>query len=124
MSKTIAVIGLGLIGGSMALALKGFEDFEIVGVDVSEPTLRFAAEHGVGDRVTADAGEVVPQADVTILCLHPRGITRFIEEYKNQFKPGSLVTDVCGIKTAIMEAAKMLPPEVDFIAWRCGNSKE
>ena len=115
MSKTIAVIGLGLIGGSMALALKGFEDFEIVGVDVSEPTLRFAAEHGVGDRVTAEAGEVIPQADVTILCLHPRGITRFLEEYKNQFKPGSLVTDVCGIKTAIMEAAEVLPPEVDFI---------
>lgn len=115
MSKTIAVIGLGLIGGSMALALKGFEDFEIVGVDVSEPTLRFAAEHGVGDRVTAEAGEVIPQADVTILCLHPRGITRFLEEYKNQFKPGSLVTDVCGIKTAIMEAAAVLPPEVDFI---------
>ena len=115
MSKTIAVIGLGLIGGSMALALKGFEDFEIVGVDVSEPTLRFAAEHSVGDRVTAEAGEVIPQADVTILCLHPRGITRFLEEYKHQFKPGSLVTDVCGIKTAIMEAAEVLPPEVDFI---------
>ena len=115
MSKTIAVIGLGLIGCSMALALKGFEDFEIVGVDVSEPTLRFAAEHSVGDRVTAEAGEVIPQSDVTILCLHPRGITRFLEEYKNQFKPGSLVTDVCGIKTAIMEAAEVLPPEVDFI---------
>ncbi|MEQ2442683.1 prephenate dehydrogenase [Pseudoflavonifractor intestinihominis] len=115
MSKTIAVIGLGLIGGSMALALKGFEDFEIVGVDVSEPTLRFAAEHGVGDRITADAGEVVPQADMTILCLHPRGITRFLEEYKDRFKPGSLVTDVCGIKTAIMAAAEVLPPEVDFI---------
>ena len=115
MSKTIAVIGLGLIGGSMALALKGFEDFEIVGVDVSEPTLRFAAEHGVGDRVTAEAGEVIPQADVTILCLHPRGITRFLEEYKDRFKPGSLVTDVCGIKTAIMAAAEVLPPEVDFI---------
>ena len=115
MSKTIAVIGLGLIGGSMALALKGFEDFEIVGVDVSEPTLRFAAEHGVGDAVTADAGEVVPRADVTILCLHPRGITRFLEEYRDRFKPGSLVTDVCGIKTAIMAAAEVLPPEVDFI---------
>ena len=115
MSKTIAVSGLGLIGGSMALALKGFEDFEIVGVDVSEPTLRFAAEHGVGDRVTAEAGEVIPQADVTILCLHPRGITRFLAEYRDQFKPGSLVTDVCGIKTAIMEAAEVLPPEVDFI---------
>ena len=95
--------------------MKGFEDFEIVGVDVSEPTLRFAAEHGVGDRITADAGEVVPQADMTILCLHPRGITRFLEEYKDRFKPGSLVTDVCGIKTAIMAAAEVLPPEVDFI---------
>lgn len=115
MSKTIAVIGLGLIGGSMALALKGFEDFEIVGVDVSEPTLRFAAEHGVGDRVTADAREVIPQADLTILCLHPKGITRFLEDYWSLFKPGSLVTDVCGVKTSIMEAAEILPPEVDFI---------
>ena len=99
----------------MALALKGFEDFEIVGVDVSEPTLRFAAEHGVGDRVTADAREVIPQADLTILCLHPKGITRFLEDYWSLFKPGSLVTDVCGVKTSIMEAAEILPPEVDFI---------
>lgn len=47
--KRIVVVGLGLIGGSLALALKGFEGYEIVGVDVSQPTLRFAVEHGVGD---------------------------------------------------------------------------
>ena len=51
MKKTLVIVGLGLIGGSMALALKGFEDYEIVGVDVSQPTLRYASEHGVGDRV-------------------------------------------------------------------------
>ena len=50
MKQTMLIVGLGLIGGSLALALKGFEDFEIVGVDVSQPTLRYAAEHGVGDR--------------------------------------------------------------------------
>ena len=55
MKQTMLIVGLGLIGGSLALALKGFEDFEIVGVDVSQPTLRYAAEHGVGDRVTEDA---------------------------------------------------------------------
>ena len=49
MKQTMLIVGLGLIGGSLALALKGFEDFEIVGVDVSQPTLRYAAEHGVGD---------------------------------------------------------------------------
>ena len=55
MSKTIAIVGLGLIGGSMAMALQGFEDYEVVGVDVSQPTLRFAVENHVADRVTDDA---------------------------------------------------------------------
>ena len=113
--KTIVIVGLGLIGGSLALGLKGFEGYEIVGVDVSEPTLRFAREHGVGDRVTDDPDAVIPQADVTILALHPKGIVRYLEQFKDRFKPGSLVTDVCGVKTAVMEAAKCLPPEVDFI---------
>ncbi len=115
MSGTIAIIGLGLIGGSLALALKGFEEFEVLGVDVSEPTLRYARENGVGDAVTAEAMEVLPRADVTILCLHPQGIVRFLDEHRNHFKPGSLVTDVCGVKTAILAAATVLPPEVDFI---------
>lgn len=115
MPKTIAVVGLGLIGGSLALALKGFEDYEIVGVDVSQPTLRFAAEHGVGDSVTADALDVLPTADVTVLCLHPGGIVRFLSEHRAHFKPGSLVTDVCGVKTAVMEGAEVLPETVDFI---------
>ena len=115
MKKTILVVGLGLIGGSLAIGLKGFEDYEIVGCDVSQPTLRFAAEHGICDRLTEKAGDVVPQADMTLLCLHPQGILDFMKEYAGQFKTGSLVTDVCGVKTAIMEGAKVLPPEVDFI---------
>ncbi|MBU5435830.1 prephenate dehydrogenase [Pseudoflavonifractor sp. MSJ-37] len=114
--KRLVVVGLGLIGGSMAMALKGFEDLEIVGVDVSEPTLRFASEHGVGDFVTGDAASVIGGADVVMLALHPQGILRFLEEHKDHFKSGALVTDVCGIKTAIMDgAAKSLPPDVDFI---------
>ena len=44
MSRQIAVIGLGLIGGSIAMGLKEFEDFKRVGVDVSQPTLRYALE--------------------------------------------------------------------------------
>lgn len=113
--KRIAVVGLGLIGGSMALALKGFEGYEIVGVDVSQPTLRYAAEHGVGDWVTAEAGDVIPGADVVILALHPKGIVRFLEQFRDVFKPGALVTDVCGVKSSILKGAEVLPPQVDFI---------
>ena len=115
MKQQIVIVGLGLIGGSLAMALRGFEEFEIVGVDVSQPTLRFASEHGVADRVTADAGEVLPQADVVVLALHPNGIVQFLSEHRDHFKPGALVTDVCGVKTAVMEGARVLPETVDFI---------
>ena len=115
MKKTLAIIGLGLIGGSLAIALKGFEDYEIVGVDVSQPTLRYAAEHGVGDRVTEKAEEVLPQADVVALALHPQGILDFLAANRDRFKPGALVWDVCGVKTAILEGAQGLPDTVDFI---------
>lgn len=115
MKKSIVIVGLGLIGGSLALALKGFEDYEIVGVDVSQPTLRYAAEHGVGDRVTGDTDGVISRADVVVLALHPEGIVRFLTEHREEFRPGSLVTDVCGIKTAVFAAAEQLPEQVDFI---------
>ena len=115
MSKTIAIVGLGLIGGSMAMALQGFEDYEVVGVDVSQPALRYAMENHVADRVTTDARETVSQADVVFLCLHPQGILDFLQEHRDHFKTGALVTDVCGVKTAIVEAARVLPPDVEFI---------
>jgi len=99
----------------MALAARGFEDFTIVGVDVSQPTLRFAREHGVGDEVTEDACAALAGADVVMLCLHPQGILDFLRDYRNVFPAGCLVTDVCGVKSAIMEGAKCLPDTVDFI---------
>ena len=115
MKKVIAVVGLGLIGGSLAAALKGFEDYEIVGVVRRQETLDYAVAHGVCDRATTDPASVLGEADVTFLCTSPSVIVSYMKEYKDTFKPGSLVTDVCGIKTAVMKASQVLPPEVDFI---------
>ena len=61
MSRQIAVIGLGLIGGSIAMGLKEFEDFKRVGVDVSQPTLRYALEQGIVDQVCEDPQEALAQ---------------------------------------------------------------
>lgn len=120
----IAVIGLGLIGGSLAMALKGFEGAVITGVVRSRSTLERAVERQVCDRVTLDPMEALPEADVVWLCMQPRAIIRFLEEHKDDFKPGALVTDVCGIKTAVMAAAQVLPPEVDFIGCHPMAGKE
>ena len=124
MKKQIAIIGLGLIGGSMAMALRGFEDFEVVGVDTDPATLDFAAAHGVADRLTSDGPAAIAEADLVYLCLPPRGIVDFLGAHRGDFRPGSLVTDVCGIKTAVVDAAAVLPPEVDFIGGHPMAGKE
>ena len=124
MEKKVAIVGLGLIGSSLAMALRGFEDYEVVGVDRDPDTLAFARDHGVADTVTDDALAAIQGADVTFLCLHPGGIVSFLREHRDAFRPGSLVTDVCGVKTAVMEAAQCLPETVDFIGCHPMAGKE
>ena len=115
MKKVIAIVGLGLIGGSLAAALKGFEDYEVLGVVRRQETMDYALEHGICDRCTLDAHTAFAEADVTYLCTDPSIVISYLRDYKDVFKPGSLVTDVCGIKSAIMKAAQVLPEDVDFI---------
>ncbi len=115
MSKTIAIVGLGLIGGSLAAALRDFEDYRVVGLVRRRATADYALEHGVVDEVSLLPAAVLPEADLTFLCMDPRQIVAYLREHREEFKAGSLVCDVCGIKSAILEAAGVLPPEVDFI---------
>ena len=116
MEKTIVIVGLGLMGGSLAMALKGFEEHRVIGVARRQATVDYALAHGVGDEATRDTRAALRRADVTVLCIDPKDIVWFLEEYREDFKPGSLVTDVCGIKGAVMAAAeRFLPDGVDFI---------
>jgi len=115
MKKTVLIAGLGLIGGSIARALHGFEDWELLGLDVSQPTLRYALEQGVVDRVESDAEKALAQSDLVFLCLHPQGIIDFMSLHRDHFKEGAMVTDVCGVKGAILEGAKVLPSTVSFV---------
>jgi Prephenate dehydrogenase len=120
----ILIVGLGLIGGSMAQALRGFESCTIVGADRNAETLTFAKAHGICDELYEDAVPLLLNADLTILALHPRGIETFVQTYGNQFKPGSTVTDVCGIKTAIHTAAAHIPSYVNYIGGHPMAGKE
>ena len=122
--KKILVVGLGLIGGSLAMALQGFEDFEVVGAVRSQATFEKAQAKCAADRLTFDPAAELPGADVVVLCQDPAGIIAFLEEHRDRFKPGCLIWDVCGIKTAVMEAAGRLPAGVDFIGCHPMAGKE
>ncbi|MCI8915323.1 MAG: prephenate dehydrogenase [Oscillospiraceae bacterium] len=122
--KKILVVGLGLIGGSLAMALRGFEDYEVVGAVRSQATHDQAAAMGAADRLTFDPAAELPGADVVVLCQDPAGIIGFLREHRDRFKPGCLIWDVCGVKTAVMEAAECLPQGVDFIGCHPMAGKE
>ena len=122
--KRIVVVGLGLIGGSMAMALQGFEDYEVVGVVRSASTYQKAVDRHAADRVTYNAAEELPGADVVILAQDPEGIVSFLEEHRSHFKPGSVIVDVCGVKRAIVDGARCLPDDVDFIGCHPMAGKE
>ena len=124
MKKKILVVGLGLIGGSLAMALQGFEDYEVVGAVRSQGTYEKAVAMRAADRVTFDHVSELPGADVVILCQDPAGIVGFLQAHRDQFKPGALIWDVCGVKTAVMAAAECLPDGVDFIGCHPMAGKE
>ena len=122
--KRILVVGLGLIGGSLAMALQGFEDYEVVGAARSRSTYDKAEALHAADRLTFDPASELPVADVVILCQDPAGIIGFLRGNRGRFKPGALVWDVCGVKTAVTAAAECLPEGVDFIGCHPMAGKE
>lgn len=122
--KQILIVGLGLIGGSLALALQGFEDYLVVGAVRSQVTYDKAQARAVAQRLSFDPAGELPQSDVVILAQDPQGIMDFLWDNRDRFRPGSLVLDVCGVKTAIQQAARCLPPTVDFIGCHPMAGKE
>ena len=96
----ILIVGLGLIGGSLAKALSAYTDAKVVGMDKDDKTLALALDEGA---IRYIAGEPdLEDADVTILCLTPQNIINFVAENHEKMNKNGLVLDVCGVKRDIM----------------------
>ena len=112
----ISIIGLGLIGGSIARRLRGFKGAQICGYDISTDTLALARSDGVVDIATNNARTALEDADFIILCLYPQLNVDFIKNNVSMIKKGAVITDVSGVKAFIInELMNVLPEEVDFV---------
>ena len=112
----ILIVGLGVIGGSYAMALKaaGYED--IYGIDSNLETLRKAKELGLIKEGYVEGKEIVGQADLIIISLYPRLVENFIEKNKDYLKRGAIITDATGIKEHFVDdILSILPEGIDFI---------
>ena len=121
----IAVIGLGIIGGSTAYALRGFRSGTVVGCDTNAETREMALSSGAVSETYENAGDAIENADLIVLATYPDGIVKTVAENKDRFKKGAVITDVCGVKTAISaEMAKALPDGVDYVGGHPMAGKE
>ncbi len=100
MIMKILVLGLGLIGASIAKTLKKNTKHYVYGWNRTEAVTKKALTDGAID-ATGSLDELLPEADVTIINFYTDAIIPFILENREKFKKGSIVTDSCGIKTKI-----------------------
>lgn len=97
----IAIVGLGLIGGSLARAIKEKTSHTVIGLDLNREVVSFA--HSVGAIDVQGQETDLGEADLTFLCLYPNAVVDFVHRNRERFRPGSLVTDTAGVKSCICD---------------------
>lgn len=98
----VTVVGLGLIGGSMAKAAKGFHNCRVYGIDSDASVVAKAAEDGVIVNSTVNAREIIAKSDLIIVALYAQATVDFILDNQQYMKSGAVVTDVCGVKCPVV----------------------
>ena len=98
----ICIVGLGLIGGSLAKAIKKNTHESCFGIDIDRGTIAGAlAQEAIDGEMTIDD---LAGCDVVIVGLHPEATIKFITENAGKFKKGGIVLDTCGVKGEIVRA--------------------
>lgn len=116
LNLSITVVGLGLIGGSLAMALRELSPKALYAVDINEETLREAKAVGVIDEGYKSPEIPLKKSDLVIISVYPKDSLKFIRENIHNFKTGAIVTDTVGIKEKMMEEMSQIAKgNFDFI---------
>lgn len=112
----IVIVGLGVVGGGYAMALKEAGYTEVYGIDNNIETLRKAKSLGIIKEGYTDEKEIIKIADLVVLAVYPNLVKKFIINNKENFKDGAIITDVTGIKQLFIdEITRILPKNIDFV---------
>ncbi len=116
-NKKILIIGLGLLGGSYALALKK-QGFYVSAITKSRESVDYALKNNMIDKGTVEIDKsYINEADIIVFAVYPKIFLEWIEQNGALIKPGTIVTDVTGVKGCIVEKIQsMLPSGVEFIS--------
>ncbi|MBI5682825.1 MAG: prephenate dehydrogenase/arogenate dehydrogenase family protein [Deltaproteobacteria bacterium] len=114
----VAIIGVGLIGGSIAIVLRqnGITN-NIIGIGRGIKNLETAKKLGVIDEYTQDAKQGVKDADLVIVATPVAGIAKIVKEISPSLKKGTIITDVGSVKrNIVVQIESFLPDAIHFVA--------
>lgn len=120
----VAIIGLGLMGGSLALALKG-RCAAVYGIDSDHATLEMARRQNIVDRADSDPAKLLPGVDIVTLAVPVPAILTLLEQLPAFMTNSCIVLDLGSTKHLIVEAMSRLPERFDPIGGHplCGKEK-
>lgn len=118
----VCIAGLGLIGGSLALALKR-AGHKVYGVNRSREHLDYALEHGVIDVAVKDNAEI-RVCEVIFLALPPDACITFLKDNARYFARGAVVADICGVKKWMEEQVASLCGDFRYVGCHPMAGKE
>jgi prephenate dehydrogenase len=118
----IAIVGLGLMGGSLALALRGKCAY-LLGIENDPKVLNLALELNVVDVASSDPAEVLSQADVIILAIPVKAIIAFLDKINEMNPHPAVILDLGSTKEKIIASMASLPARFDPIGGHpmCGK---
>lgn len=113
----VLIVGLGLLGGSYAKALTK-KGIYVSAIDLKKESIDYALNNGIinaGSHTVDEA--LVKNADVIVFALYPKVFVNWIKEYQHLFNPGTLITDVTGVKKCVVdEINSILRDDVEFVS--------
>lgn len=108
----IGIVGLGLIGGSFARAIKEMTDHTVLAYDIDRSTILGASLVGAIDGELDDAA--LQNCDLLLLSLYPQAVVDYVTAHAAQIRPDTIVIDCCGVKRVVCEPLCKLAKEHGF----------
>ena len=107
----VAIVGLGLIGGSMAKSIKNRTAHTVWGADLNSETMTMARMCGAIDAPLTE--ENLPQADLILVAIRPGAAIEWVRQHTERIAKSAILVDLCGVKRTVVAA-------IAPVAERCG----
>lgn len=113
----VLIVGLGLMGGSYARALTE-KGYRVTAIEQNPASVDYARQNKLVAEATTEVDpRLIGEADLIVFALYPHVLSEWLDCYQHLLTPGTVITDVTGVKTGIVYALQaQLRPDVEFIA--------